>query len=261
MSSKKFNFNKWWIYLILVAIFCVPAYTQIPFDRTNTSKVVAEVLRNPLIYYNQYIYIIVKVVFIALACVSIIFKKFNKVFNYFIFIQLIGIAIFQSTAYTESYGLSFLIGNIILFLIVAAAWLMQSINNYENEYKNKIGNIKYLLLALAILAFWCPADNTGMLPNFTLLELVANESMVTFCMVTPVILVISLLYSEKINFQSLRIISFIGLMFGVVNEITCFMLSVDMWWMGILHLPLLIVSLFTFIVSGKELKKISSENK
>ena len=38
-----------------------------------------------------------------------------------------------------------------------------------------------------------------------------------------------------------NVISFVGLSFGIFNMMTWFGFNIENWWMGILHLPLLIV--------------------
>ena len=94
-----------------------------------------------------------------------------------------------------------------------------------------------------------PALNGKM--YFSLKDLIMNESGLTYCMVTPIILSILLLYYPRINGITLRITSFVGLLFGILNMITWFILNTNFWWMGILHLPLLIISCVGLVLSKK----------
>jgi len=59
----------------------------------------------------------------------------------------------------------------------------------------------------------------------------------------------------RINKITLRITSFVGFLFGILNMITWFILNTSFWWMGILHFPLLIISFVGLVLS----KKHSSE--
>lgn len=252
--------SRWWFFIILLIVFFIPPLTEVSFDSSNTNSVIAEVLHHPFIYNYELIYGFIKIGFL----VMIILLKFNKptaekVFNYFIPIVLISIALFQNSSKTSTYGMTILLGNLILNLIVALFWFYHIFRTYENRIRKKIGYIKYLLIGLALLAFWFPADITGKHPSFTLIELLINESMVTFCMVIPVILVVAILFFNRINLITLKVTSFIGLLFGIVNMITWFIMDIEMWWMGILHIPLLIISLYVFIVSRKELKEDLSD--
>lgn len=252
--------SRWWFFIVLLIIFFIPPLTEVSFDSSNTSSVIAEALRHPFIYISEILYGIVKIIFLII----LILLKFNKpiaekAFNYFIPIVLIGIALFQNSSKTSTYGMTVLLGNLLLNLIVALFWVYQIFRNQENKIRKNIGSIKYLLIGLALLAFWFPVDITGKYTNFTLIELLFNESMVTFCMVIPVILVVAILFFTRINFITLKVTSFIGLLFGIVNMITWFIMDIEMWWMGILHMPLLLISLYVFIVSRKELKKDLSD--
>lgn len=246
--------GKWWCGLIIVVLFFIPAYTQIPFNSQDTPKVIAEVLQKPFIYQIPVIFAVIKVIFMLLL-VSILLKNTGsvKVFKIYIALLFLAVSIFQNMSFTQSFGFSFLTGNFILVLIVAIIWAVQLFSSERNSVRDKIGVHKYWLILLALLAFWFPVDNTGMHPQFSLTELIANESMVTFCMITPVVLVSALLL-DRVNLITLKITAFIGTIFGIMNAITWFVLNSEMWWMGILHLPLLIISAFTYLVVRKEIK-------
>ena len=53
--------------------------------------------------------------------------------------------------------------------------------------------------------------------------------------------------------------SFIGIYYGILNQITWFVLNPVYWWMGILHLPLLINSIIGFIIAIKEEKRYKNQ--
>jgi hypothetical protein len=86
------------------------------------------------------------------------------------------------------------------------------------------------------------------------IDLFINEAGVTFCMIIPIIIAILSMYENK-NIRLLHIISIIGIYYGILNQITWFVLNREFWWMGILHLPLLINSIIGFIIT-KSRKKI-----
>ncbi len=251
----KINLNKWWFFLVLLIIFFLPPLTEVPFDSRYTNRVVVEVLQNPFIYKFEILYGLIKVIFLVLVTCLISSKfRVERAFNYFVVILLIGIALFQNSAITSSYGIAVLPGNLILMAIIAIFWFNQIHTAEGTKIKNRIGYSKYWLIGLALLAYWFPVDATGKYPNFTLNELLFNESMVTGCMLMPVILVVAILYFNKINLTTLKVTGFIGLLFGVINMIVWFILNRELWWMGVLHLPLLVISFYVFIMAGKELK-------
>lgn len=248
--------SRWWFSIVLLIIFFIPPLTEVSFDASNTNSVIAEVLENPFIYELEILYGVIKVL-LLLMIIWLIFNKLKvvKVLNYFVVILLMGIALFQNSSITSSYGITILLGNLILNIIVALLWVNQINIAQENKIRNKIGYNKYWLIGLALFAFWFPVDTTGKYPNFTMKELLFNESMVTFCMVIPVLLVVTILCFNKINLITLKVTGFIGSLFGIINMITWFIMDKEMWWMGILHIPLLIISFYVFFISRKELKK------
>ncbi len=79
-----------------------------------------------------------------------------------------------------------------------------------------------------------------------------NEAGLTYCMITPIILGIFLLFPNKIDMQTHFITAFVGFIFGIFNIMNWFILQPVFWWMGILHMPLILLSLYSFIVLRKK---------
>ena len=65
---------------------------------------------------------------------------------------------------------------------------------------------------------------------------------ITYCFLTPVFLAILLVFGGGVHGGTLNIIAFVGLGFGLVNLVTWFVLMPASWWMGVLRLPLVILS-------------------
>lgn len=63
------------------------------------------------------------------------------------------------------------------------------------------------------------------------------------------ILGILILFSKNINKATLNVISFVGVSFGIFNMMTWFGFNIKDCWMGILHLPLLIISIYGLRIS------------
>ena len=73
-------------------------------------------------------------------------------------------------------------------------------------------------------------------------------------MIIPIVISSMLLYYKTINLTLLKIISFVGIYFGLMNLMTFFLINPIYWWMGILHFPLLVNSIIGFIIVIKEEK-------
>ena len=50
----------------------------------------------------------------------------------------------------------------------------------------------------------------------------------------------------------LSFISYVGFVFGLLNMMTWFAMQNQNWWMGVIHLPLLILSFYGLVISKKE---------
>ncbi len=60
------------------------------------------------------------------------------------------------------------------------------------------------------------------------------------------------LYYPKVNMVTLRMTSLVGLSIGRANMFTNFGMRPSVnWWNGVLHIPLLVISLYGLIISLK----------
>ncbi|MBK8447317.1 MAG: hypothetical protein IPL41_11730 [Micropruina sp.] len=71
-----------------------------------------------------------------------------------------------------------------------------------------------------------------------------NGAGVTYCMITPVVVGVMVLRPGDYPVRARWLAAYVGLLFGLVNAATWFGLRPASWWMGVLHLPLLIISGF-----------------
>jgi len=88
-----------------------------------------------------------------------------------------------------------------------------------------------------------------MSPDFSPVHLLTNESGLTYCMMTPVILAMMTLYHPAVNLAVLRVSSFVGMMLGTMNMLMWFVVIPPGWWMGVLHIPLLAISVYAFVLA------------
>jgi len=68
-------------------------------------------------------------------------------------------------------------------------------------------------------------------------------------MVTPVLLGILIVFSSGVNSGLLSVTSFVAAGFGLLNMATWFALQPQDWWMGVLHLPLMVLSIYGLILA------------
>jgi hypothetical protein len=110
------------------------------------------------------------------------------------------------------------------------------------------------IVPLMLLAFFMPysINEMGNIYPHISLNVFYNEAGVTYCMITPIIIGILLLYSKGVDKAVLSVISYVGLIFGLLNVVVWFVINSDSWWMGVLHLPLLIIAFYGLIIVNKE---------
>lgn len=244
--------------IILIVLLFLPSYTQIAYDPSKTTEVVASVLSNPLVYSIKWILPIAKVLLLVIAILPFIYSKYIQkyILGYYSFILII-IGLFQNMANTQAYGFTWLIGNTLIQYVVLVFCLVDLFKNKSKIHKNNLIKSRIWVLIPMLLAILMPYSvNVGNIikPSFTLAVLL-NESGLTYCMITPVIIGIFLLFSKEIYKPTFSIISYVGLLFGILNMFTWFGFQVHNWWMGVLHLPLLILSFYGLIVVHKNKEK------
>lgn len=240
--------NKWWFYFILILIAFVPSITENPVAPDQITLVIKETLQNPLAYEKPFLFPISKLILIVLLVGPIIWKnKFKIPFVILLCFQLSVIMAFQNISTDTQFGYTILTGNILMQLVVLLSWVYELKVKRIDFSEVRLNWWKALIIALSLLSFWMPSRNGQM--YFSGRDIMLNEAGLTYCMVTPFILAILLLYYPSINKVTLRITSFVGLYFGIMNMLTWFVIDPEYWWMGILHLPLLIISFIGLLLS------------
>jgi len=213
--------------------------------------VIGQVLSYSLDTYTT-LYPIFKIIPITLV-ISIIFLK-NRVahlFNVYAAITYVLFAFLQSIALIEQYGLPIVTNNLLAFLIVAAFWFWEVIAKKNNFTPRKQPIWKYWVIRFAFLAFWYPL-NSQLMRDFNPIYLLTNVAGLTFCMMTPVYLAVLTLYHPRINIATLRVTSLVGTIIGFYNiQVNFFMHLSVLWWNGMLHIPLLTISIYGLALSFK----------
>ena len=242
--------RKWWVYLLWLLMFFIPAYAARGYDPGATTDLIEAVLRAPLIGAVSPFYFIMKILPIVFVVLLLAFgNRVRRIFYGYVTLLFLAIAAFQNSGLTERYGLVVITSNVLYVTIAAFAWLRALITGRGDFGEADPAPWKWPFFALAVFAFWFPVNETSATPDFRLMYLMRNNSMVTACMVIPVVLAILLLFYPGVGYATLRITGFVGVVLGTINTLDWFVLKPAYWWMGVLHLPLLINSSLCFILS------------
>ncbi|MEJ2647015.1 MAG: hypothetical protein P8016_01245 [Sedimentisphaerales bacterium] len=242
--------RKWWFFLLFILLqFLVPPYASKGYEWNQWGDVISFSLRNAYVNSHSQLYPFFKIVPVVLILLIIIFRnRFRRVFSIYVAFSYVVFALGQNIAITEKYGLSICTVNVLMFLAVASFWIWEAIV-LKNDFRFlRIPMWRYWVIPPALLAFWAPSN----LHNIGLADLFNNGAGMAFCMMTPVYVGLLTLYHPRVNTAALRVTSLVGIIIGFYNMIVNFVINpATSWWNGILHLPLLLISIYGLFLSFK----------
>jgi hypothetical protein len=201
------------------------------------------------------LYPIFKVIPIVLIiAVFHIKNRARMIFSLYVGMAYVIFAIVQNVALTEKYGLSFISVNVVMFLAVGFFWFREA-RMKQSDFSKPLfsaGNIIFLILAL--FAFWTPGNPETGMPDFNPAYFFTQDTGLAFCLMTPVFLAIFILFYPRVNLVTMRVTALVGLMLGVYNMAFIFGMNTGTWYVGVLHLPLVINSGWALFLSLKRIQ-------
>jgi hypothetical protein len=246
--------------LILVVLFIssfLPVFAASPFPQQDSSLVIKEVLMKTSVAYlwlSPIVHVITVALLVALyLCVP----RVGRVVDVFFAILLLFIAFSNHIAVTDNYGLAVVTGNLVPILIVVLFWIWEVYKPQNNYVFERLPAWRYWVLPFAFLAFWSPID-AQLNPDFNPLLLLNSSFGVMYCPTTPVIIALLTLIYPKVNTYVLRTTSFVGLMIGLFNTMSYFIMPGYTLWNLVLHTPLIFISLYGLLIPILVKKNLSS---
>ena len=211
-------------------------------------------LGNAVIYSYPEIFPIFKIIPIVLIVLIVVFRnKVGRLFNIYVAFSYMLFAFGQNIGVTEKYGVAICTVNLIMFPAVAGFWTWEAIVQQNNFTPAKIPIWRYWVVPPTLMAFWFPADPRTFMPDFNPAYLLTNGAGIAFCAMTPVYVGLLTIYYPRVNIVTLRVTSLVGLIIGLNNMNLNFFISPGiLWWNGILHIPLLGISVYGLILSLKK---------
>lgn len=242
--------GKWWFYLVFFLLTFVPAYAAKPYNSRESAGLVIAVLSNAMVYSWKALFPVFKIVpILTFAALALWKDRATRAFHLYAAVNFLVVGLFENMALTPKYGFTVLTGNVAICLIITAVWLWEGVIKQSDFSKAQWSPGRLWVLPLAFIAFWYPINMGTLRPDFNLLYLVTSEAGVTFCMMLPVYLAVLLLFHPNVNIVTLRVTSFAGVVIGLLSAVQFFALNRGMGWMGVLHLPLLVISICAFVLS------------
>lgn len=255
--------RKWWFYLIIVILnlIILPIATK-NFSFSSIGDIISTTLGQS-IYSTKWkgFYIPYQIIFIGIVFILLFWKgRIKKYFTGFVALSYILFAVGQNIAVTEKFGISIVAINIIMFSFVSFSWILDIIEQ-RNYYDFGNMKIKYWwMIILSIFAFWLPIDTSTLILDFNPKYLITSGSSLTFCLTTPLFLTVLTLCLPNVNLSTYRITSFIGILLGLYNMAN--FTTPRYFWIGALHIPLITISTYCFIISFRidKIKKVTAHN-
>lgn len=241
----------WWRLLLLAGLM-VPPVVQYHFEPAATAVVVRTVLADPWINGFSLLMVAAKYLLLTVSVACLARPELVRWLWAYYAVVLVVIGIGQNVAVTDTYGFVWLVGNTVVQVIVAAFAAVAALRRPSSENarvtqptasaEEAQGSRWWVLVPMA-LAWLFPyqvvaGEVRPGLPSAAWL----NESGATFCMVTPVVLGVLVCRRLEVGVAALAVTAWVGLLFGLLNVTLWFALDPASWWMGVLHLPLLVLS-------------------
>ena len=240
--------TKWWFFVILLTAQSVllPIVSR-NFDPKNIQQMVYTTLSHAPQGHLGGLNILFQSLSLLIFVLLFVFKnKVRILFNGYVALSYLAFAFIQNMAVTERYGFSVVTVNLVMFLFVAYVWIRETLKP-KNNYDFSNLRWKYTwMIVLALFAYLCPFTSQGAF-DWNPLHFFYKNSVTAFCLTTPAFLTILTLNIPKINIVTYRITAIIGTIMGIYNMFN--FLNPHTVYVGIMHIPLLTISLYCTILS------------
>jgi len=246
--------------VLIVLLFCtfLPTLATVPIAQEESPLVIRDVFiqtSTAYLWLSPAIHVVTVVLLVALYLYR---SRVGRVVDAFFGILFLFFAFGNHIAVTENYGLVVLTGNLVPILIVGLFW-MREVHKPLNAYVfQKLPAWRYWVLPFVFLAFWSPI-NAELRPDFNPLLLLTSSFGVMYCPTTPLIVAVLTLMYPRVNIFLLRITSFVGLLIGLFNAMSFFMMPGYTLWNLILHTPLIFISAYGLLIPILVKKSFSSQ--
>jgi hypothetical protein len=244
--------KSWWFLGMFLLFQIIPPYTSTSYPLMDWGKVKAYILmhhiKSVLNGFFPYFKILPLVVILYLVLRG---KWAARIFNGYIAMMLLIFSVIQSVSISETYGFSICLANVFTFVALAIMWIWPAQINQMDDSHLTFSAWKWVLLGLAILPFWEPVNVSTLTPDINPVLLLTSGAGLSFCMLMPLFLSICILYFPRINRMAFLSTSFIGFWMGLGNFLLEFILYPQYGWIGVLHVPLVVISFCGLVLEFK----------
>lgn len=251
-SASRPRRTGWVLPLVLLAVlFAVPSVQGGALVETQRiTEIIHSVLMQPWSESVPALLPVAKLTLLGVAIAGVVgVGPYPKVVLGYYAALLAIIAMFQNTA-TLPGGVAILVGNVVAQLIVAVVCVR---GLGQTLAAAPLRRERLWLVPFMLWAWLYPfALDAGKVVPGGWIGVLGNAAGLTYCMVTPVIAGTMALRSAAYGRTTRAIVGWLGSIYGLLNMVTWFVTDPESWWMGMLHVPLLVIAAFLTVTTWRE---------
>lgn len=251
IASNSKNRAKRWLwrgfYLLTILAFFLPPYTSKgTISGADTPRFLFEVFANytPPIWLGP---IFQGSFLLLLFLIWRLGSKVGRVANGYFALLYIWLSLAPNIQRMERYGLVILTSHLVTVGIAALLWMVDTVQVRSVWILKRVGLWRYWVVLPAALAFFFPAGSSGE-PSFGVKSLLYGYG-IQYCPTTPAVLALLTLIYPKVNRPLFIVLSLTGLIYGLLNMSSIFLMPGYTLWLAFLHVPLLAISLYGLILA------------
>ena len=244
---KKISARWWFFALLLLAQTVLMPFASRNFAPQDIGRIIPATLAGaPQMQLGDWNILFQSVSLLFLVLLLVFRNRVRTLFNAYVALSYLAFAFIQNVAFTEQYGFSVVTVNLVMFLFVAYVWIREALRP-QGSYD--FGNFRWKyawMIALALFAYWCPFTLRGE-ADLDPLHFFTHNTATAFCLTTPAFLTVLTLNLPQVNVVTYRITALVGFIIGCYNMGSFF--NPGTVWLGFVHLPLLLISLYCAVLS------------
>jgi hypothetical protein len=232
------------IFLAACALLTVPPFASRGFELFRVPEITAHILIHsikrefaPLFPFAN------ALALLLLAGVLLRGALFYRPFSLFLAAAYLLAGILQNVSVSDRYGFSVSLSTLLVALLTAGLWLREFLTAGRAVQPRTDPRRLLALLPFALLALWQPVHPETRLPDLQLHYFLCSGSSLTFCMLTIVSLSVMISRFPEVDGLLLFVSATFGLLIGIGNLWLEFLHRPDLFWVGVLHIPLVGLSI------------------
>ncbi len=232
----------------LIVCSFLPLLTAVPSLPWERGLVMIELFTITSLSYPVWLRIVLHILTLVLVFLLVFFgDRLGRLVAVYFGCLFFFFAITQNIAVLPTYGLTILLGNLVLLATLGGFWVWEAYHP-QNEYSFKrLPWWRYWPLPFVFLAYWFPYGH-DLLPDFNPLLFLTSDFGVTFCATAPLIIALLTWIYPRVDSRLYLVTCFVGALIGVFNILAPFTMPGYTLWMLFLHTPLIFISFYGLLL-------------